>query len=1080
MSKSLTKDTIRDIKKSLGRFISILMICALGVAFFVGIKSAPLSMERTVDQYYDDYNMMDLRLLSTFGFTENDVEAIRELPGVNGVFPTFSQEVLTNYNNRELVLKVHALPENLNSSNPDYINQVRVIEGRLPEKSGEAVIEKGNYIETIKLGSKITLESGTDTELSETLKTTEYTIVGIVETPYYLSFDKGTTTIGNGEIASFIMIPQNDFKSDIYTEVFVTATDVSTLDTFSEKYEEAMQPLISSIETLADTHTKQRYDEIMSEATEELNKNRQEYESKKLEALAELQKVADQLEEAETTIESGKLELASKKEQFEQTILEAKKQIASGETKLTQGEAEFNQAYNEFYTNKDSAWTKINEAKSEISRNDNQLTQLKATIDQMKVSLENQTLTEEQKAVISAQLTPLEAQYQAGIETLTAAKSEIEKNEQALVQGEQQLLSTQKTLERSRQELNTQKANLETEMAKANQQFEEAEAKLIQGEADLEAGKKEYEQAKKDAEEGFNEAEKKLTKAEQQIQELEQPEWYVLDRNKHYSFVDYKGAADSIDAISQVFPVFFFMVAALVCLTTMTRMVDEQRMNIGTLKALGYNKWNIASKFLIYAGLASLTGSLIGAAIGNYVFPKVVIDAYSMMYILPDTIIVVSWPLILTALAIAVGVTTLSAYFAVNAELVETPSILMRPKAPKEGKRILLERLPFIWNQLSFIGKVTVRNIFRYKKRFFMTVFGIAGCTALLLTGFGLKDSIRTIVDKQFGTLFLYDMTLHFDRESTEEQQADLFKTLNEDNRFTAALLTMSQNGKLYANDDEKDITVFIPEDLNQLDQLIHFQDRKTGKTFNLTDEGAILTEKVASQLEVKVGDTITLENTDGKKADVLISGITENYINHYIYLSKNYYEKLFNDTVSFNQLVAVSTQEDTALQSEISSELMSLDEVSGISWVSTLKDSFDDMIKNLNYVIILLIVSAGALAFVVLYNLTNVNISERMREIATIKVLGFYDLEVSAYIYRENIILTLIGTLVGLGLGIILHQFIMTTVEMDMMMFGRKIQSLSYIYAAGLTFVFAILVNLAMYYKLKNVQMVESLKSVD
>ena len=377
----------------------------------------------------------------------------------------------------------------------------------------------------------------------------------------------------------------------------------------------------------------------------------------------------------------------------------------------------------------------------------------------------------------------------------------LEKNEQGLVQGEQQLLATQKTLESSRQELNTQKANLENEIAKANQQFEEAEAKLTQGEVDLEAGQKEYEQAKKEAEEGFEEAEEQLTKAEQQIQEMTQPEWYVLDRNKHYSFVDYKGAADSIDAISQVFPVFFFMVAALVCLTTMTRMVDEQRMNIGTLKALGYNKWKIASKFLIYAGLASLTGSLIGAAIGNYVFPKVVTDAYSMMYILPDTIIVISWPLILIALAIAVGVTTLSAYFAVNSELIETPSILMRPKAPKEGKRILLERIPFIWNRLSFIGKVTVRNIFRYKKRFFMTVFGIAGCTALLLTGFGLKDSIRTIVDKQFGTLFLYDMTLTFDRGSTENEQDNLVKTLNEDCHKETFFITENIKNSHFSNE---------------------------------------------------------------------------------------------------------------------------------------------------------------------------------------------------------------------------------------------------------------------------------------
>ena len=1080
MSKSLTKDTIRDIKKSMGRFLSILMICTLGVAFFVGIKSAPLSMKKTVDQYYDDYNMMDLRLVSTFGFTDEDVKAIAKLPGIEGVFPTYSQDVLTTYQNQQLVLKVHALPTNLTLDDPNYINQVNVIEGRLPEKSGEAVIERGMYLESMEIGSKITLESGTDTPLSDNLKTTEYTIVGIVETPYYLSFDKGSTTIGNGEIGSFIMIPQEDFKSEIYTEVFVTAKDVKALDTFSQEYEDAMKPLITSIEDLSETRAEIRYDEIKSEANEELAKNRQEYETQKAEALEELQKAEAELEDAKTMIESGKSELATKKAEFEKTIADAKKQLEDGEAKLAQGEKEFKSAYNEFYATKDEALAKIEAAKNELATSETQLNQLKTTIDQLKASLTNESLTDEQKANLQTQLTTLEQQYSSGVVALEAGKAELTKNEQALTSGEQQLLATQKALEATRQELTTQKANLESGITTANAEFEKAEAELVKGEADLAEGQQKYEEGKAEAEAEFKKAEDQLQDAQKQIDELEPPKWYVLDRNKHYSFVDYKGAADSIDAISQVFPVFFFMVAALVCLTTMTRMVDEQRMNIGTLKALGYGKAKIASKFLIYAAAASLTGSIIGAVVGNYVFPNVIIDAYSMMYILPETILVFSFPLILTALLIAVGVTTLSAYFAVNSELVETPSILMRPKAPKEGKRILLERLPFIWNRLSFIGKVTVRNIFRYKKRFFMTVFGIAGCTALLLTGFGLRDSIRTIVDKQFGTLFLYDMTLTFNHESTELERNTLVDALNQDDRFNGTLFTMSENGKLFANDIEKDITIFIPQELNSLNDFIHFQDRKTQKELNLTDEGAILTEKMANLLGVTVGDTVTLENSEGKEAEVLIVAITENYLQHYIYLSPAYYEKLFNESLEFYQLVAVSSAQTNDEQLEISNELMQLDEVSGVSWVSTMKASFDDMIQNLNYVIILIIVSAGALAFVVLFNLTNVNISERMREIATIKVLGFYDKEVSAYIYRENIILTLIGAFVGLGLGVLLHRFVMTTVEMEMMMFGRQIFVPSYIYAAGLTLLFAVLVNFAMYYKLKRVEMVESLKSVD
>ncbi|MDE5976995.1 MAG: FtsX-like permease family protein, partial [Turicibacter sp.] len=956
----------------------------------------------------------------------------------------------------------------------------RGIEGRLPEKSGEAVVGSSPYTDDIEIGSVLKFKSGTNVSLDDSLKTTEYTIVGVVETPYYLAFDKGSSTIGNGQISNFIMIPQDDFQLDVYTEVFVTAADVASLDTFSLTYEEALKPLITSIEELSLVQAEVRYDEILEQAYEELEKNTLTYEEKKSEALDELQRVAEQLEEARLTLESGTSELASKKREFEEMIAEAKIQLAEGESELANQETALNQALIEFYANKEVVLVKLEEAKQELTKREDDLNQLQVTINQLNSKLEDHSLTEDEKLNVKAQLDLLQSQYESGANAVAMLQSELEKQEQALINGEQELVTAKQTLSMARESLATQKLALEAEVEQANEQFQAAEEELEQGATELAEGQEQYEKALQEAEEEFKKAEEQLEEAKQQVEDLVHPEWYVLTREQHYSFVDYKSAADSIDAISQVFPIFFFMVAALVCLTTMTRMVDEQRMTIGTLKALGYGKWKIASKFLIYAGVASITGSLIGAMVGNYVFPTVVLDAYSMMYILPSPVIVFSPLLILTALFIAVGVTTLSAYFAVNSELVATPSVLMRPKSPKEGKRILFERIPFIWNHLSFIGKVTVRNLFRYKKRFFMTVFGISGCTALLLTGFGLKDSIRTIVDKQFGTLFLYDMTLTFNHQSTEEEKAELIQLLNEDERFEEILLTTSENGKIMHGDEEKDITIFIPEDLSNLDEFIHFQNRKTEKLLQLTDEGAILTEKVAKQLNVTVGDTVTLENADGYQVEVLISGVTENYISHYIYLSKDYYEELFNQSLSFSQVVAKTSLNDVTESSEFSTELMARDAITGVSFVSSLKESFDDMIHNLNYVIILLIISAGALAFIVLYNLTNVNISERMREIATIKVLGFYDQEVSAYIYRENIILTIIGAFVGLALGALLHLFVMTTVEMDMMMFGRQIRLMSYIYAAGLTFIFAAFVNLAMYSKLKRVEMVESLKSVD
>ena len=705
MAKSLTKDTFRDIKKSFGRFFSILMICALGVAFFVGIKSAPLSMEKTVDQYYDDYHMMDLRLVSTLGFTEDDVEALRKLDGIEGIFPTYSQDVLTTYHNRELVLKLHALPKDLSDENKNYLNRVKVIEGRLPQKSGEVVIEQGAYMDQIKIGSKLTLESGTDTPLSDQLHTVEYTVVGIVQTPYYLSFDKGSSTIGSGQISSFVMIPQEDFKSEIYTEIFLTAEGVRDLDTFSQKYQEALNPLVSSIEEVAHQRTQVRYDEVVQAATEELNKGKEEYDAQRKKVEGELQQAAAQLEEAQQTITSGKNELTQQESAFQTTINQAKQQLNQAETELTDQQKVFDEKYQQFYAIKASSWEQIELAKQEMNQATTKVSQLAEAIDGLKELLNGPLLSEEEKVATKEELTKLEAQYQQANEQLQTGREELAKKEQELIDGEQQLIEAKQGLIQAKEALNQQKTQLDFQIKTAQEKFDEARRQLQQGEIEYNEGKQQYEEGKKEAEEEFKKVEEQLAKAQEQIDEISHPKWLILDRNKHYSFVDYQGASDSINAISQVFPVFFFMVAALVCLTTMTRMVDEQRMNIGTLKALGYGKYQIASKFLIYAGLASMIGSILGVAVGNLVFPSVVVNAYSMMYILPQPIIVFSWPLILLAVVIAVSVTTLSAYFALSAELVETPSLLMRPKAPKEGKRILLERIPFIWNRLSFIAK---------------------------------------------------------------------------------------------------------------------------------------------------------------------------------------------------------------------------------------------------------------------------------------------------------------------------------------------------------------------------------------
>nr|WP_330362595.1 ABC transporter permease [[Clostridium] dakarense] len=561
---------------------------------------------------------------------------------------------------------------------------------------------------------------------------------------------------------------------------------------------------------------------------------------------------------------------------------------------------------------------------------------------------------------------------------------------------------------------------------------------------------------------------------------MEKPQWYILDRNSHYSYAEYAGCANSIDALAKIFPVFFFSVAALVCLTTMTRMVDEQRINIGTLKGLGYTTGQIAKKYILYALIASLLGSILGLMIGYTVFPIIVFNSYGIMYTLPPVDLVFDVKLAVGVTLTAVLITTVAAYSACFKELRETPSVLMRPRAPKNGKRIMLEKIPFIWNKIGFIGKVTIRNIFRYKKRFLMTVLGISGCSALILTGLGIQDSIQMIVDGQYGSIFKYDMSVILDNNIKNSELTDIEKYIKEENAISDYQFVNNQNGKISLGKEEKSINIVIPKNTDEFKNFVGLKDRKSQKPIELDNKGIVLSEKVARDLNIKAGDSIKLLNSKDKKAEVKVSGITENYISHYAYMSKEYYKEVFKRDIDYNRVLGILNNKSKSVEDSISKRLIGEPGVNGVSFNTGLKENFEDTIKNLNYVVLIMTVSAGALAFVVLYNLTNVNISERIREIATIKVLGFYDNEVSAYIYRENIILTVIGTIVGLGIGKLLHQFIMVTVEIESMMFGRIIESSSYIIAGLLTIMLGLIVNLAMYYKLKNVEMVESLKSVD
>ena len=1109
MRSALNKDFIRDILKSKGRFLSIVAIVALGVAFFTGVKSSPIVMKTSSDKYYDKYNLMDIRLISTLGLTDKDVDDIKNIEGVEGVYPTYSIDVISIYNSTEKVLKVHGLDLNKLNDKKNYINQLKLIKGRLPQKSGECVLE----IPKIKalnypIGSEISLSSGKDDKLSKSLSKSKYKVVGYVETPYYLSQEKGNSSIGGGVIEGAIMIPESDFKMDTYTEMFLTVKSAKELDTYGDEYSNLVKTVTDKIENMKNKLTTRRYNEVvkkaedkiqkqedkLSKAKKDFDKGKKEYEENKLKSENEIKEAENKILDASEQIEDGKAQLKNEKKRAFEQIEEGKIKLANAETDLKNGQKKYQTALKKFNSNKKTAESEIKKAESDLKELSNQIDDLKNGNKLIEKQLQNEQLSEVERSELENKLNEnlyilsvMQQKYKDGTDKLESSKSE-------LLLGEKKLKETKATLEASEKKIANEKTKLKSSEKLAEEKFKKAEEELYQRENQIEEAKLELKENKaklktelnkakkelQEAEEKIADGEEKIKDAKKQIKKIEKPTLYILDRDSHQSFVEYEGCANSIDALAKIFPVFFFAVAALVCLTTMTRMVDEQRINIGTLKGLGYKTSQISKKYILYALIACLTGSILGLAIGFSVFPTVIFFAYGMMYSIENIVYVFSIPIAIGITSLALIIITLSAYMACRKELKETPAILMRPKAPKSGKRILLERVPFIWNRFSFISKVTVRNIFRYKKRFLMTVLGIAGCTALILTGFGIKDSIEMILTGQYGTLFKYDMSLVIQSDMTDKQIYELRKNLSDIDEINKYEFFSYENGDIKVNNTTKEITIVVPENLKKMDKFIHLQDRKTQNPIELNNKGIVLTEKIARDLGVKAGDEIELINSDDKKAKIKVSHITENYISHYAYISPENYIKLFEKDLDFNRLIGILNNPSVKIEDKLSKKLFDIETVDGITFNTASKETFHNTIKNLNYVVLIMIISAGALAFVVLYNLTNVNISERIREIATIKVLGFYDKEVSAYIYRENIILTIIGTVVGLGLGTILHKFIMVTVEIQSMMFGRVIDISSYFIAAVLTIVLSLFVNLAMFYKLRNVKMVESLKSVD
>ena len=1355
--KALRKEFWMEIRKSKSRFISILLIVALGVAFFSGIQASSPDMRYSGDAYYDESSLMDIKVVGTMGLTSDDVSSIESIDGIESAEGAWSTDVMCGEGQKQKVLHI----ESIN----DTVNKLDVQEGRLPEKSGEIFLDSTFASSNeYKVGDKVALREEGD---SPVLVTTEYTVVGTGRSPLYISFNRGNTTLGTGEVNGFGYVLPEDFDQEIYTQIYVTVHGAKGLTSYTDGYENLIAKIKDRVENIADDRCQIRLAAVKADAQEEINDAQKKLDDGKKEADEKLADAKEELDKGEKDLEDGrneyedgksqledaKTELADGKKQLEDAKTEladgknqledAKAQLADGKSQLESARSQLSSSKSQLDTARsqlDDGWSQVNAAKAqladgqaqldsaqkqvtsglaELEENQKTLDENKAKLADGKAQIEageqqleaaKQTLTtkqseldqskaeiiagqqqiestrtqlnaqkqqitdglsqvsageaqlqdgisalesakaqltelqsqleivrasynaalenpdasqeeidilaaqvsalEEQEAAVTQQIQASEAQIEsqrqqlaatrselesglaavedglsqlsqkeselnAGREqitagqaeidagwiqiqeqenTLAASKAEIEAGEQELEKGQKQLKAAKKKLNKAQKEIDSNaetlaagQAELDANVAKLNdseaqyasgleqynsgarqiaeneakltsgeQEIAENEAKLAdgekeiadnekkladgekeitdnvkklqdaakdlkKGEKDLADGKKEYEDAKKDAEDEIAENQQKLDDAKKELEDLEMPEWMVTDREELPEYTDYGDNADRLRNIGQVFPVIFFLVAALISLTTMTRMVEEQRTQIGTLKALGYKKSAIAAKYICYAFFATLLGSVLGMLIGEKIIPYIIITAYGIMYHnVANTISIDYQPgFALIASTASVVCTVGATLFASGKELQETPASLMRPPAPKEGKRVLLERLTFIWKHLSFSWKSTIRNLFRYKKRLIMTVFGIAGSMGLMLVGFGIQDSISDIAAIQYRELQHYDGMVIEDSDATEEEHAELFEYMKENEQI--AHCNRVQMTKISAPKGSSSVSIylFVPESLSEFAKDVTLKNRITGETYELTDEGAAISEKTASLLGLKVGDMIPLKKGD-KEYKVRVAVITENYMSHYLYMTPRVYEQTFGEMPEYENIV-FTMQEDCKDDLEMAgTRILANPGALSISYTSSLASQVDRMLSTLDAVILVLIVSAGMLAFVVLYNLNNINITERQRELATLKVLGFYDGEVSQYVLRENVILTVLGIMFGAVFGILIHRYVITTVEVDAVMFGRNIKPLSFLYSGILTSIFSIVVNGVMHFKLKTIDMVESLKSVE
>lgn len=1064
----LLTDFIREVRHTYSRFLSILLLSALAVAFLVGLRATAPDMEYTADNYYDSHHLMDGYILSTMGLTQEDLQALAQADGVDQVEGAWSVDATAV----DSIVSMRSMPENLNLLN--------VVEGRLPQQADECVTEQ-MLLTALGLEIGDTLTVTLDEADQDSLTRTSYTIVGTVQSPLYVGTDRGSTTLGSGSIDAFVYIPGENFDLDVYTTAYFTGDGMEALNSYSQAYADQLSALVDSLDPLAQERASLRDEEVRSEAQKELDDARSEL----ADAQKELDDAKKKLDDARAELDSGWADYESGLATLEQEIKDgqaklnaARSQLEESQTRYEQGKVDYQEGlaqYQDGQTAYEENLAQLDAQQEEVARG------YEEYYDALKpfegTPMYDQMV--EQLAPQKAKLDEAAAQIQAGYQQLAQVKTQLEESKAELDAAQAQLQDAAQQLDTGWAEYQSGQQTLDQEEARGRSQLAEAKAELDDGEAEYQKGLEEYEQAKADAQPELEQAQADIDQGQKELDAMATCEWYVLGRDTNSGFVSYSQDAERVDNLSSIFPVIFFVVAALACLTTMTRMVEEQRTQIGSLKALGFSRLAISQKYIGYAFVASLVGGLIGLGVGATLIPAVIANAFQIMYAIPGLDYKMQLPLFVLAVLAAVACTTGAALWACLSTLIDTPANLMRPRAPKAGKRVFLEYIKPIWRRLSFTWKVSMRNLFRYQKRFWMTVIGIGGCTALIVTGFGLHESIFDVLDKQFDEISLYDATVGLDEDLTEEQKQGIENYLDGEEAVADYMFTCQQMMDASTTGTSYDVYLFAVDDVEEFGRFVDLRHRSDHAPVELDGSGVVIDEKLSELLGVSVGDTITLEGD--QRVEAVVADITENYVYHYVYLTRDLYTQLYGEDYQNNvMLLAYQDGMGVDVSNQTSETLMKMDGVASYSYIATIRDSFEDSMDAINYAVVIIIVAAAALAFVVLYNLTNINITERRSELATLKVLGFYDGETTAYVLRENVFLTIFGVILGLVLGRFLHSWMVLTVEVDLVMFGRTAPPYAYVLAAALTALFSLIVNVAAHFRLKKIDMVESLKTVE